>query len=162
MRWGLVWWTKPLKEMKHATFNARVETVASKPMFRGAFKRNRCLTPANGYYEWEDMPDGKQPHYFTRADGQVITMAGLWDEWKDKESGDRAAVLHDDHHVNRQVFVAEVHDRMPVVLEPDQLHIHALPSAHYEPLRHPRARPACPSRASGWLRGPRLGASRIS
>ena len=55
MRWGLVpsWWSKPLKELKFATFNARAETVAEKPMFRSAFKRNRCIIPASGYYEWK-------------------------------------------------------------------------------------------------------------
>jgi SOS response associated peptidase (SRAP) len=58
MRWGLIpsWWSKPLKEMKLATFNARAETVATKPMFRSAFKRNRCLIPMSGYYEWQDNP----------------------------------------------------------------------------------------------------------
>jgi putative SOS response-associated peptidase YedK len=62
MRWGLVpsWWSKPLKEMKLATFDARVETFAEKPIFRGAFQRTRCLIPASGYYEWNDASDGKQ------------------------------------------------------------------------------------------------------
>jgi putative SOS response-associated peptidase YedK len=71
MRWGLVpsWWSKPLKEMKLATFNARAETVATKPMFRSAFKRNRCLIPVSGYYEWQDTPGGKQPWYFTARNG---------------------------------------------------------------------------------------------
>jgi hypothetical protein len=73
MRWGLIpsWWSKPLKEMKVATFNARAETVADKPVFRDAFKRTRCLIPASGYYEWQDTPNGKQPFYFTRRDGQA-------------------------------------------------------------------------------------------
>ncbi len=55
MRWGLIpaWWGKPLKEFKLATFNARAETVAEKPMFRSAFKNSRCLIPASGYYEWQ-------------------------------------------------------------------------------------------------------------
>jgi putative SOS response-associated peptidase YedK len=55
MRWGLIpyWWNKPLKEMRLATFNARAETVATKPMFRDAFKSKRCLIPASGYYEME-------------------------------------------------------------------------------------------------------------
>jgi len=63
MRWGLVpyWWTKPLKEMRVATFNARVETVETKPFFREPFKRKRCLMPISGYYEWQDTPQGKQP-----------------------------------------------------------------------------------------------------
>jgi len=91
MRWGLVprWWSKPLKElMRLSTFNARVETVTTKPFFREAFKRTRCIIPASGYYEWQDTPDGKQPHYFTRTDGQVISFAGLWDEWKDRATGE--------------------------------------------------------------------------
>ena len=71
MRWGLIpsWWSKPLKEIKLATFNARVETIRDKPMFRRGFKRTRCLIPASGYYEWHDAPDGKQPYYFTAAMG---------------------------------------------------------------------------------------------
>src|SRR5579864_864368 len=86
MRWGLVprWWSKPLRELRAATFNARAETVAEKPFFRDAFTRTRCLIPASGYYEWQELLDGKQPWYFTRADGQPLTFAGLWDEWKDR------------------------------------------------------------------------------
>src|SRR5438045_4120780 len=76
MRWGLIpaWWGKPLKEFKLATFNARAETVAEKSMFRSAFKNSRCLIPASGYYEWQTTPEGKQPFYFTRRDGQVMTI----------------------------------------------------------------------------------------
>jgi hypothetical protein len=90
MRWGLVpsWWPKPLKELKAATFNARTETVADKPFFRDAFRRTRCLIPASGYYEWQNTVTGKQPWYFTRADGEPMTFAGLWDEWKDKATGE--------------------------------------------------------------------------
>ena len=119
MRWGLVpsWWSKPLKEMRLATFNARAETVAQKPMFRDSFKISRCLMPASGYYEWHDTPTGKQPYYFTRRDGQVMTIAGLWSEWPDKEKTEPlkscAMVI-----TQPNKFVAEVHDRMPVVLEP--------------------------------------------
>jgi putative SOS response-associated peptidase YedK len=90
MRWGLVpsWWSKPRKELNLATFNARAETVAEKPFFRGAFKRNRCLILVSGYYEWQDTADGKQPWYFTARDGSpALTIAGLWDEWPDKETG---------------------------------------------------------------------------
>ena len=88
MRWGLVpsWWKKKAKETP-ATFNARAETIAEKPMFRDAFKRSRCLIPASGYYEWQKTPTGKQPYYYTAQDGSPLTIAGLWDEWKDIESG---------------------------------------------------------------------------
>lgn len=118
MRWGLVpsWWSKPLKEMKMATFNARAETVAEKPMFRDSFKARRCLIPASGYYEWKTTPGGKQPYYFTRRDGQAITIAGLWSNWKDKATGEdlkSSTMLITEP--NR--LAAEVHDRMPVILE---------------------------------------------
>jgi putative SOS response-associated peptidase YedK len=120
MRWGLVpyWWSKPLKDMKMATFNARAESVATKPMFRDAFKSKRCLLPASGYYEWQHTTGVKQPQpwYFTRRDGQPITFAGLWSKWKGKEAG------HDLLSCTMVItepnaYVREVHDRMPVILE---------------------------------------------
>jgi putative SOS response-associated peptidase YedK len=122
MRWGLIpsWWSKPLKElMRLSTFNARVETVTTKQFFREAFKRSRCIIPASGHYEWQDTPSGKQPHYFTRTDGQVISFAGLWDEWKDRTTGE--TVKSCTMIITKpNAIVAEVHDRMPVLLEPDQ------------------------------------------
>ena len=122
MRWGLIpaWWSNPLKEMRLATFNARAETAHTKPFFRQAFKTRRCLIPVSGYYEWQDTPGGKQPWYFTRADGDpIITTAGLWDEWTDKVSGEivtSCSMLITEPNA----MVAEVHDRMPVILEPGQ------------------------------------------
>ena len=122
MRWGLVpsWWSKPLKELKLATFNARAETVTTKPFFRNAFKRNRCLIPVSGYYEWQDTPSGKQPWYFTARDGSpALTIAGLWDEWKNPETGASikscAMIITEPN-----AFVAKVHDRMPVLLTEKQ------------------------------------------
>jgi putative SOS response-associated peptidase YedK len=118
MRWGLVpsWWPKTLKQWKLASFNARAETVEEKPTFRSAYRSNRCLIPVSGYYEWQDTPDGKQPWYFTRRDGKPITIAGLWDEWTDKETLNRlkscTMIITEPNK-----FVAEVHDRMPVILE---------------------------------------------
>jgi putative SOS response-associated peptidase YedK len=105
--------------MKLATFNARVETIREKPMFRCAFRRTRCLIPASGYYEWHDAPDGKQPYYFTRRDGAAISIAGLWDEWRDRQANETirscAMIITDANE-----FVGELHDRMPVILEPEQ------------------------------------------
>jgi hypothetical protein len=70
MRWGLIpsWWTRTAKEVP-ATFNARAETLAVKPMFRDALRRNRCFIPASGYYEWLKTPTGKQPYYYTARHG---------------------------------------------------------------------------------------------
>jgi putative SOS response-associated peptidase YedK len=122
MRWGLVprWWSKSVKDAKMATFNARAETVETKPFFRDAFKRTRCPVPMSGYYEWQDTPTGKQPWYFTARDGSpILTAAGLWDEWKNRETGERlksctmiiTAAIE---------FVADIHDRMPALLTEKQ------------------------------------------
>jgi putative SOS response-associated peptidase YedK len=117
MRWGLIpnWWSKPIKEMKLATFNARAETVAEKPIFRDSFKRRRCLIPASGYYEWQTTPEGKQ-YYYTRRDGQPITMAGIYDCWTNKESNEtlKSCAIVD---TMPNEYVGDVHDRMPVILE---------------------------------------------
>jgi putative SOS response-associated peptidase YedK len=122
MRWGLVprWWSKPLKELRAATFNARAETVETKPFFRDAFKRTRCLIPMSGYYEWQDTPSGKQPWYFTARDGSpILTAAGLWDEWKNRETGERlkscTMIVTEPNE-----FAAEIHDRMPAFLTVEQ------------------------------------------
>jgi putative SOS response-associated peptidase YedK len=120
MRWGLVprWWSKSVKDLRLATFNARAETVTEKPFFREAFKRNRCLIPVSGYYEWQHTTGVKQPQpwYFTARDGSpALTIAGLWDEWRDKASGETlkscTMII-----TGPNEFVAEVHDRMPVLL----------------------------------------------
>ena len=96
--------------------NARVETVETKPFFRDAFKRTRCLIPMSGYYEWQDTPAGKQPWYVTARDGSpALTAAGLWDEWKNRETAERlkscTMII-----TKPNAFVAEVHDRMLALL----------------------------------------------
>jgi putative SOS response-associated peptidase YedK len=119
MRWGLVpsWRKKTAKETP-STFNARAETVAEKPMFRSAFKRNRCLIPASGYYEWQKTPTGKQPYYYTARDGSPLTIAGLWDEWKDIETGEplKSCTMI---VTNANKLTSQIHDRMPVLLQPN-------------------------------------------
>ena len=123
MRWGLVprWWSKTLKDVRMATFNARAETVETKPFFRDAFKRNRCLIPMSGYYEWQDTPTGKQPWYFTAGDGSPIltAAAGLWDSRKNPETGQPllscTMIITEPNS-----FVATLHDRMPVLLTEKQ------------------------------------------
>jgi putative SOS response-associated peptidase YedK len=120
MRWGPRWWSKPLKEFRMATFNARAETVETKPVFRDAFKRTGCFIPVSGYYEWQTTPDGKQPWYFTAADGSpLLTAAGLWDEWKDRQTSEplKSCTMT---ITEPNDFVAEVRDRMPVLLTEGQ------------------------------------------
>jgi putative SOS response-associated peptidase YedK len=119
MRWGLVpyWWKKSLKKIP-ATFNARSDTVAEKPMFRNAFKRSRCIIPASGYYEWQAVNGGKQPFYFSAVDDGVLSIAGLWDEWKDVRT--QECLLSCTIIVTEaNKFASHIHDRMPVFLSRD-------------------------------------------
>jgi putative SOS response-associated peptidase YedK len=122
MRWGLVpsWWKKTLKEVP-ATFNARAETVAEKPMFRDAFRRHRCIIPASGYYEWSKTQGGgqpgKQPYFISAADGGVLSFAGLWDTWRNPVTGEPLAsctIIV----TAANAFTRAIHDRMPVILRP--------------------------------------------
>ena len=120
MRWGVVpvWWKKPLKDVP-ATFNARAETVAQKPMFRDAFKKRRCIIPASGFFEWTGGKGEKVPHLFTAGDGSpVLAFAGLWDRWTDPASGDE--VLSATIIVSgASEWMMPYHDRMPVLLGPE-------------------------------------------
>ncbi len=121
MRWGLIpsWWKKSAKKTP-STFNARAETVATKPMFRAAYKRSRCVIPASGYYEWKSTATGKQPYYISAHDGSILSFAGLWDEWHDVESGEQlksCTIIV----TAANAFTSQIHDRMPVVLDGKQL-----------------------------------------
>jgi putative SOS response-associated peptidase YedK len=95
---------------------ARAETVTEKPMFRSAFKRTRCIVPASGYYEWRPAEGGKHPYFISAADGSVLSIAGLWDQWKNPETGEAisSATLI---VTSANDFTRLIHDRMPVLLE---------------------------------------------
>jgi len=111
---GLIpaWWKKPPKDAP-ATFNARAETVATKPMFRAAFKSRRCIVPASGFYEWATEKDGKQPHFFSAADGSILGIAGLWERWR--EPGANEDMLSATIIVtSANEWMRRYHDRMPV------------------------------------------------
>jgi putative SOS response-associated peptidase YedK len=118
MRWGLVpgWWKKTVKEMP-ATFNARAESVAEKPMFRNSFRERRCVIPASGFYEWTGGKGAKQPHLFTAADSSpVLAFAGLWDRWRDPAT--KEEILSCTIIVSgASAWMEPYHDRMPVLLE---------------------------------------------
>ncbi len=115
-KWGLVpSWAKDPSAIK-STFNARAETVATKPMFRKAFKNQRILIPVDAFYEWKTLgPKLKQPYAFTRADGEPIVFAGLREWWKDAEGHElRTATII----TTEAGLDMPIHNRQPVVLEP--------------------------------------------
>jgi putative SOS response-associated peptidase YedK len=117
-RWGLVpSWAKDLR-IGSSLINARAETVASKLAFRQAFKARRCIIPSDGFYEWQRRADGpKQPYLIRRRDRQPFGFAGLWEVWRDKAVGEEitsCTIIT----CEANAVLAELHDRMPVILDP--------------------------------------------
>lgn len=119
-RWGLVpSWAKDVK-VGARMINARAETLESK--FKAAYTRRRCLLPADGFYEWEKLDDGKkQPWFIHRADEAPMVFAGLWEIWRDPTSeSDEPDLLRTCTVVTTAAndLLRRIHDRMPVVLSP--------------------------------------------
>ncbi|OAI48229.1 hypothetical protein AYO44_07660 [Planctomycetaceae bacterium SCGC AG-212-F19] len=111
LRWGLLpsWAT----DDRTALVNARSDGVATKPSFRAAFKKRRCLMPVDGYYEWRKEGKAKQPYFFHRPDKKPIAFAALWEIWtKGAEPVQSCALITTDANE----MAAKVHDRMPVIL----------------------------------------------
>jgi putative SOS response-associated peptidase YedK len=125
VRWGLVpSWSKDPKAGARM-INARSESAAAKPAFRKALASRRCLLPAAGWYEWQRGPDRKQPYYTSYADGSSLAMAGLWEFWRPAENDAVDRDRYPDGLVTACVLttsavgpLAQVHDRMPLVLPP--------------------------------------------
>jgi putative SOS response-associated peptidase YedK len=133
MRWGLIpAWTQELAPGP-PMINARAETLAEKPAFRGAYRSRRCLIPADGFYEWQQGIGGgrgkKQPFYIHRPDGEPFAFAGLWETWTSKlpagltaaDDGTEESLTIESCTIvttaaNTQL--RELHDRMPVILAP--------------------------------------------
>lgn len=130
MRWGLVpSWAKDIS-IGNKMINARAESVADKPAYRRALSRRRCIIPADAFYEWKVVGESsgargskkklKQPYAIARADGRPLAFAGLWEVWHDPEDRDgeplRSCVIIT---TKANDALSAIHDRMPVVLEPE-------------------------------------------
>lgn len=117
MRWGLIpSWASAITA---GNFNARSEKVRTTPTFRDAFASGqRCLIPADGFYEWQTLGSVKQPYCFEVGAGDLFAFAGLWDQWRDPHGPmiQSCTILT----TAANTLVAEIHDRMPVILSPDQ------------------------------------------
>lgn len=115
LHWGLIpsWADDP--EIGNRMINARAETVAEKPSYRKAFKKSRCLILADGFYEWQKTDSGKQPFHIRMQDGAPFAFAGLWEIW-DKGDGLRSCTIIT---TDANDLVGEVHNRMPVILHPE-------------------------------------------
>ena len=118
LRWGLVpSWAKELA-VGTQMINARAETVAEKPAFRKALEKRRCIVPATGFYEWQGAPGQKQPYAITFPEAPVFGFAGLWERWRPEggEPVETFTIVTTDANET----VGTIHDRMPVILSPEQ------------------------------------------
>ena len=116
--WGVIpHWAKSMPKVR--PINARAETLAIRPYFRHMLQRTHCIIPASGFYEWKQTAQSKkQPYYIHRADGKPIAFAGLWDIWKSDESAApivSCTLITTDANSEMKF----VHNRMPVILEPE-------------------------------------------
>ena len=117
-QWGLIpSWAKDPK-IGNRMINARAETLAEKPSFRAAYRRRRCLVLADGFYEWRKEPGrrAKTPMYIRLRSGQPFAFAGLWETWR--SPGDRTIFSCNIITTEPNPLVAKIHNRMPVILEP--------------------------------------------
>jgi putative SOS response-associated peptidase YedK len=140
-RWGLVpAWAKSLA-VGNRMINARAETLATSSAFRASFLRRRCVIPADGFYEWRRIGGKKQPFLIHAPDDRPLAFAGLWAPWKGPTTSEwvlSAAVVT----TTANETVAQLHDRMPVILAPDAWRLWADPEIRDEDLLADLLRPA--------------------
>jgi putative SOS response-associated peptidase YedK len=117
VRWGLIpsWAKDP--SVGATMINARSETASTKPAFRDALRSRRCLIPADGFYEWVRTGKVRQPYCFEVNEGKLFAFAGIWDRWKD--ASDKTIETCSILTTTANAVTAAVHDRMPVILDPD-------------------------------------------
>ncbi len=121
LRWGLIpyWSRDPEKTAaRFRMINARAESVAEKPAFKWAFRRRRCLIPADGFYEWKKDTRPRQPYFIQMRSGEPMALAGLWERW---EAADGSRVIESCTVIVTAAnsLVAQLHERMPVIIAPE-------------------------------------------
>jgi putative SOS response-associated peptidase YedK len=131
LRWGLVpaWADDP--QIGARMINARSETAAEKPSFRRAFRGRRCLIPADGFYEWQKAPGGKQPYHIHMKDRRPFAFAGLWESWGKGDDEIRSCAILT---TRANALVGEIHDRMPVILDHDAYDVWLDPASERDEL----------------------------
>jgi putative SOS response-associated peptidase YedK len=123
LKWGLIpsWADDP--SIGNRMINARAETVSEKPSFRKAFRQRRCLILTDGFYEWQRVQGGKQPYYMNMKDGSPFAFAGLWETWRNGQEIRSCTIIT----TEANEVVGEVHNRMPVIVHPEDYELWLAP-----------------------------------
>lgn len=120
MKWGFI--SQGAKDansvFRYKTFNTRAEGIFSKNSTNQAIRNNRCLIPANGYYEWRIAPDGKKPYYIHAPDQELFAFAGIYSSWRDPSGEEWGTYSIVTQESNKDVD--KIQDRMPIILRPDE------------------------------------------
>jgi putative SOS response-associated peptidase YedK len=121
--WSLI---SPLTESREearkvSTFNAKAETLITRPTFTNAFLKRRCIVPAEGFYEWVGPKSGRQPLSIQRADGKLLSMAGLFNYWRSKDAKEPPTATFTVVTTMPNKWMARIHNRMPVILQDNQI-----------------------------------------
>lgn len=112
-KWGLI---PAWSEKATSIINVRAESVDKKAMFSESFRRRRCLIPADGFYEWEKLGKARQPHLFQLKSGEPFMFAGIWDRWKRQDNTINSCAIIT---TEANDLLSEIHQRMPVILHPE-------------------------------------------
>jgi len=124
LKWGLIpTWTKDADEaniIRYKTFNARSESIDKKPSFSASFRSKRCIIPVKGFYEWQHVGKEKIPWYIYRADNDILSLAGIYEDWVENRSGEVYSTFSIVTSEANELM-AQIHNsgkRMPVILDP--------------------------------------------
>jgi putative SOS response-associated peptidase YedK len=150
----------PDPKIAYRTINARSEKAAKSPAFRAAFKDRRCLIPADGFFEWKKAGTKKLPYYFQTKNHEPFALAGLWESWKDHKTGERietCTILTTDANE----LVSHFHDRMPVILPPEDWDRWLDPNQHDPAAVQPMLAPYPPSLMTATAVNPIVNSSKI-
>jgi putative SOS response-associated peptidase YedK len=117
-RWGIIPPWAPDERPRASMFNARAETIHERPAYRGPFRRQRCIVPADAFYEWQLRAGAKVPHAIVRQNGRPLALAGVWSVWKDPTK-ERRIVTCAIITTTPNETLRPLHDRMPIILPED-------------------------------------------
>ena len=125
MRWGLIpnWSKGP--DPRFTMINAKAETIDEKPAYKRPFKRQRCLIPCDGFYEWKPQGNNKQPYYIANTGRGILALAGVWDRW---EAGDEAIESFSIITTAANDFMQNIHERMPAIISPEEFAVWLSPA----------------------------------